>query len=306
MNYKFFKKSPLVFIILLNYNGESDTLECLESLRLSDYSNYKIILVDNGSDDADAFLEKIRKDFSNVKTIALETNTGFSGGNNAGIRYALKESADYVCLLNNDTTVAPDFLSRLVEAGESDKAIGIVGAKIYFSGSNRIWYNGATFSWFGGGNHRDEHTGDKIRPTDYVTGCVLLIKAGVVNHIGLLYEPFFLYYEDVDWSLRVRKAGYKLAIANASHVWHKVSQTTKKLGNPRIQYYHYRNALLLSQRNAPRLLLSGIYIWSFFQYIKQCVYLCLPSKRPVARAIMKGIRDFYAGTFGIYHDYHRH
>ncbi len=297
---------PRVFIILLNYNGQNDTCECLASLKKITYSNYRIILVDNGSKDGGKFLGWVGKKFPEVITIARETNTGFSGGNNVAIRYAIAHSADYILLLNNDTIVALDFLTHLINAAESSKDIGVVGAKIYFAGTKKIWYNGGIFSWFGGGKHVDYNKLDNypseesVKETDYVTGCTLLIKREVIEKIGLLEEAFFLYYEDVDFSLRARKAGYRLVVAQGSHVWHKISQTTKKLGNPVIQYYHYRNAFLLSRRNAPRILLAGIYLWSALQYIKQLILLLSPSKHANARAIMRGIQDFHKGNFGIY------
>ncbi len=297
---------PRIFVILLNYNGEKDTLECLASLGKITYKNYAIIVVDNGSRNGREFLKRVNKKFPEVITIPLAINTGFSGGNNMGIRYALAHSADYILLLNNDTTVATDFLTHLINATELDKRIGIVGAKIYFSGTKKIWYNGGIFSWFGGGKHidynkLDNHPNEEsIKKTDYVTGCTLLIKREVIEKIGLLEEAFFLYYEDVDLCLRARKAGYRLVVAQGSHVWHKISQTTKKLGEPCIQYYHFRNALLLSKRNAPRLFSIGIYFWSLCIYIKQLFLSMLPSKRANARAIMRGIQDFYKGNFGIY------
>src|SRR3989344_1922471 len=139
-------------IVIVNYNSADDTLECLDSLSKIDYPDYEIILADNASSDASFVLNKIHKNFPAVKILALPRNLGFAGSNNAGIKAAFDGGAHCVLLLNNDTTVAPDFLSQMVKAAESGKKIGIVGAqKYYFAEKNRIWYNGGGFSWINGG-----------------------------------------------------------------------------------------------------------------------------------------------------------
>ncbi|MEK7123621.1 MAG: glycosyltransferase family 2 protein, partial [Patescibacteria group bacterium] len=137
--------------------------------------------------------------------------------------------------------------------------------------------------------------------TGYMTGCAFLIKAKVIREIGLLCEDFFLYYEDTDWSLRAKKAGYKIMYVPAAKIYHKVSRTASVLGNPTIHYYHIRNALLLSKRQAPKIILAGIYIWSVSHYLKQIIKLAiLPSKREISKMIMRGIEDFWKGKFGKY------
>src|SRR3989338_7463326 len=139
-------------IVIVNHNGADDTLECLDSLSKIDYPDYEIILADNASSDASFVLNKIHKNFPAVKILALPSNLGFACSNNAGIKAALDGGARCVLLLNNDTTVAPDFLNQMVKAAESDKKIGVVGAKIYyFAEKTRIWYNGGVFSWINGG-----------------------------------------------------------------------------------------------------------------------------------------------------------
>src|SRR3972149_2630540 len=138
-------------IIIVNHNGTEDTIECLDSLKKIDCADYEIILADNASSDASFFLNGIHKNFPAVKILALPRNLGFAGGNNAGIKTALDGVARYVILLINDTIVAPDFLSQMIKAAESDKSIGIVGAKIYyFAEKNRVWYNGGVYSRTGG------------------------------------------------------------------------------------------------------------------------------------------------------------
>ena len=295
-------------IVIVNHNGADDTLECLDSLSKIDYPDYEIILADNASSDASFILNKIHKNFPAVKILALPRNLGFAGGNNAGIKAALDGGARCVLLLNNDTTVASDFLNQMVKAAESDKKIGVVGAKIYyFAEKTRIWYNGGVFSWINGGCHIqdgaiDENPDDKeIINTEYATGCALLIKREVIEKIGLLCEDFFMYYEDIEWCLRGGEAGYKTVVAPAAHIWHKVSRSASKMGVPVIHYYNIRNALLLTKMHASAPAKMLTYLWSAYHCVKQIAKLIMFRDRDskhIARAIMRGISDFYRGKYG--------
>jgi len=298
--------SPKVAVIVLNYNGTADTLECLRSLTRCTYDNVLIIVVDNASADADALAYAVRNEFPKIHFLPRTENTGFSGGNNAGIRYALEHGSDYVVLLNNDTTVDPDFITRMIAAAHSDEHIGIVGAKIYFyTEPDRIWFNGADFSWRDGGKHFQYGEQDAapheqtVIPTPFVTGCAMLITKTVIEKIGLLEKAFFMYYEDIDYCLRAQRAGFALRIAQGAHVWHKVSRSSAGMGAPRVQYYHVRNALLLTSRNASVFVKIGVYAWSVLHYIKQIVKrMIMPKTRDISIMIMRGIADFYREKFG--------
>lgn len=310
--------NPSVAIILVNFNNETDTIACVNSLEKITYPNCKIFIVDNGSDEKS--VSKLRPlAGGDIELIETGKNLGFSGGNNVAVKKALDAGFDYILLLNNDTEVEPDFLDKLAAAAESGEKIGVVGPKIYFySDPKRIWFGGGKFSWFGGGRHLRYNEIDSAsqssplnanryplnaspEETGYMTGCAFLIKTKVIKEIGLLCEDFFLYYEDTDWSLRVKKAGYKIIYVPAAKIYHKVSRTASALGNPTIHYYHIRNALLLSQRQAPKIILVGIYVWSGLHYLKQIVKLAiLPPKRDISKMIMRGIEDFWRGKFGKY------
>ncbi len=293
---------------MVNWNGDEDTIECIKSVSKITYKNYKLFISDNNSEKRS--VEALRPFcVGDVSLIENKENLGFSGGNNIGIEKALKEGFDYILLLNNDTTVEPDFLNELIKTAESDEKIGAVGCKIYFyfePDRNKIWYGGGKFSWFFGGKHMQyEHldtdypNDTKPREVEYITGCVFLVKSDVVREVGGLEDAFFMYYEDVDWSIRIQKAGYKTTYTPSAKVYHKVSRSISKIGNPKIHYYHIRNALFLSRRQAPKLILAGIYIWSVLHYLKQILKLfIMPSKRESSKMIMKGIEDFYKGNFG--------
>jgi GT2 family glycosyltransferase len=223
--------SPLVYIIVLTWNGKVDTLECLKSLALLTYSNFKTVVVDNASDDGTS--EAVRQLYSSVHVIQNNHNLRFAGGNNIGIEFALENNADYILLLNNDTVADKNFLSYLIESIEKDKTIGMAGPKIYFhSDPKRIWYAGGKINWWSGSvshlgvREIDNGKFEKLRYTDYVTGCALLVKREVVEKIGMLDESYFIYGEDADWSLRTVLAGYKLLFVPQAVLWHKVSVST--------------------------------------------------------------------------------
>ena len=219
---------PLVFIILVNWNGKKVTLECLESLAKISYRNSRIVVVDNAS--SDGSVGAIQEQHPEVILLEQQRNLRFAGGNNAGMRYALDHGADQVCLLNNDTTVDSEFLTHLVSRIQSDKKIGITTPKIYYHDEpNRIWFAGASISmWTGTMKHigiREEDHGqyDESKEIDYATGCCILTRREVIEKVGGLDESFFMYTEDADWCMRVRRAGYSVVYEPRAKVWHKLS-----------------------------------------------------------------------------------
>jgi len=295
-------KNPKVFIIVLHFGEPKNTEECLKSLENLEYDNFETIVIDNTKD-----------------------NRGFAGGNNIGIKQALEKGTDYVLLLNNDTIVKPGFLKKLVEAGEKDDKIGILGPVIKEYGSDKIHFVGGKINWlFTKGihilSHPDVMSGNQpfqpssaspsetgratINEVDYITGACLLIKREVIEKIGLMPEDYFFYCEDVDWCLKARKAGYKCIIVPTAKIWHKVSSSAKAESFSYI-YYHVRNGLLLAKKNAPFFIKILAYLNSFLVYGKQIIKLIiLPSKNKWSKAIMLGIEDFYKRKFGKYENWH--
>jgi hypothetical protein len=221
---------PLVYIILVNWNGKKDTLECLSSLRKVEYDNTRIVVVDNAS--TDGSVDAIRSEFSSVEILTNTVNLRFAGGNNAGIRHALEHGAHYVLLLNNDTIVDTMFLDELIRTAERDSGVGMVGAKVlYYSYPQRIWFAGGKIHWWSawvahdGIREEDRGQHDTERDVDYITGCCLLARRSVIEQIGMLDEHFFMYGEDVDWGLRAQRAGYRLRVQPKAKIWHKVSSS---------------------------------------------------------------------------------
>jgi GT2 family glycosyltransferase len=246
---------PHVTIIMLTWKSYEVTRDCLLSLRSLDYRNFEVLLVDNASGDGSP--EKLAAEFPEVKLIRNAENLGFPGGNNVGIREALKESTRYLLLLNNDTIVAPDFLSQMVRVAETDPSIGVVNPKIYFfEPSDRLWCAGGCYTpWWSlsrarGVHERDVGKYDRTEEISFATGCAFLIKTEVVRRIGLLDETFFLGFEDLDWSLRVAQAGYKIYYVPTSVIWHKDSYDTKKNhGKPVKDFYSTRNRILFARKH---------------------------------------------------------
>lgn len=305
---------PRVLIIVLNWKGWRDTLECIDSLAKIKYPNYEALIIDNGSGDESVPCIKKHladKNLPNFKFILFDQNFGFAGGNNKGIGQALKNGAEYVLLLNNDTTVDPLFLEKLVEAGEKNNSIGIIGSKIYFyTEPDRIWFAGGKINWLKTtGSHlklnEKENTDnknsaktEKILPMDYITGCAMLIKKEVIEEIGVLSEDYFLYYEDTDYCLRAKKAGWQCVLAPESRIWHKISRSTKEF-SPSYLYYHTRNGLMMAKKTIYATMLPAVYIFSFYLAIKQVVkYIFTPSKREWAKMVLMGILDFYKNKTG--------
>lgn len=292
-----------VYIIVLNWNGKEDTLDCLESLSATDYDNYIAVVVDNGSNDGS--VDAVREKFGEVKILETGKNLGFAGGNNFGIAYAVEQGADYVFLLNNDTTVHPAYLKELVAAAETDPLIGAAGSKIYYySEPERIWFAGGKINWL---KNKGEHIGldeidagqyDQKREVGYLTGCALLVKREVIEKIGVLEDDYFLYYEDADYSLRIQNAGYKTVYVSESKIYHKVSRSTKP-GSSSYIYYHVRNGLVNARRNGSLFVKVSIYFYALFLFFKQIIkILFLPEKRDWAYAVLRGEKDFLLGKMG--------
>jgi len=217
----------LVAIVLLNWNGWRDTLECLASLQRLDYPNSRVVVVDNGS--ADDSVARIRKEFLEVEIMERGETLGYAKGNNAGIREALERGAEYVWLLNNDTIVAPNALRAMVQKFETHPKVGAVGSAIYYTGEPerlQAWGGGYVNFWLGRSRHYLSPIPDE--KIEFLTGASLMLRRGALESVGLFDEAFFLYWEDADYCFRLRQSAWKLAVAAESKVWHKESASVGK------------------------------------------------------------------------------
>jgi GT2 family glycosyltransferase len=229
---------PPVTCIILNWNGWQDTIECLEAVKQCTYTNLTIVVVDNGStNDSVARIKSSRPD---IHLLESGKNLGFAGGNNIGIRHAIAQGAEYVWLLNNDTRPAPDALSALVDKAATDDHIGAVSSVCYFTNEPskvEAWGGARVNLWIGYGRN-------SIRPRedawfDSLNGTSILVSTAAFKNAGLLDEGFFLYWEDTEFCLRLRKRGWRIAVAPDSRIAHKVHGST---AGDRVQLDRFQTA----------------------------------------------------------------
>lgn len=296
--------SSKVEIIVLQYNNSYDTLKCLESLNRLNYHDFSVIVVDNNSqsEHSERVKNKIAELGSKFYFLQSETNLGYSGGNNLGIKYALENGADYVLILNNDTVLSSDVLSRLIKrAGEND-FIGVLTPAL--DEGDRVAYGGK-IKWLASElshNYQFDkpEIGADIWGTNiYIPGAALLVKHKVFEKIGFLDERYFLYFEDADFSVRAANAGFKLIICPEISIKHNVSSTTKDLGSPLLLRYHFRNAHLFNFLHGPFWIKILLPFWSLWIIMKQVIKIIfMPSRRSASKAILTGVIDFYRRKFG--------
>jgi hypothetical protein len=297
-----------VDIIVLTWNERELTLSCLESLRHIEGSktDVRTVVVDNGSTDNTP--QAVRDRFSHVVVLETGENLGYAGGNNVGICYALKRGADAVCILNNDVEVAPDFLVPLIEA-VGDERGGVATPLIAeMKDKQRTWALGAKVDWQRG-TVRRLHAGEPVAAlvdfapfdVDVAPGAAMLVRREVFERVGLLDEDFYLYYEEGDWSLRVRASGYWIKAVPASLVYHHVSAA---LGtrSPIIDYYMLRNQLRFVYRHWPGLnrwrVLGSVMARNLLTIV---VYTVKPRggvRRPHRDARLLALRDALMGRWG--------
>jgi GT2 family glycosyltransferase len=293
--------SPKISIIIVHLDNQLALVECLKSCQKILYPNYEIIIVKNGSK-SQLSLTALQGFAERVSMIINSTeNVGYARGNNLGIRKALTYNANYILLLNDDTIVSPNFLDILVEEGEKSSNIGMLGPTIYYAGeTNRIWFSGAYFNrqtcmiLTPGSNQFDKGRNGKPFDSDYITGCAVLVKRQVIEKIGMLDKRFFLYWEDVDWGLRAKKAGFANWVIPNAHIWHKVSVSTGGMESPLRAYHKTRSHLAMAKLHAPWAL-NRLH-WGFSRDVAWLLFKSTDLERvKKARAYISAIKDYHLG-----------
>ena len=268
-------------IITVNFNGLKDTCALIESIPFNE--NMEVIIVDNASKEDEASI--IQKYYPQVKTIRSDKNLGFAGGNNLGIRAA---KGKFFFLINNDTIFKEFNVQALIDRLESSLNIGLVSPKIRFAwDSNPIQYAGYTpLSKITVRNHaigygeEDKGQYDTPHPTPYAHGAAMLFKREAIEKVGLMPESFFLYYEEIDWSMMFTRAGYEIWYEPACTIFHKESQSTGQ-SSPLRTYYITRNRLLLVKRNW-----QGANKW-----LAYCYLICIVAPRDLIKYLINGRPD---------------
>lgn len=295
---------PSVAVIVLNWNGRTETLACLESLSRSDWPSLTTIVVDNGS--SEDLEPHLSRRFSDVVLVRNGTNLGFAGGMNRGIRTAVELSADYVLLLNNDVEVAPDTVAALVAAAAEHPDAGIVSPLELFRDRRDVISSlglrcNLNRGWQGPPLGRGEHDDGRFEGTievDSSAGTAMLVPMAAVRSVGALDEDLFLYIEDVDFSLRMRAAGYRIYTALEARIWHGGATSSGGEDSPAVKYYHVRNVLTVSARHAPLRGARGVVrelevvILNFLHALRN------PQRSAGIRAVFDGWRDYRRGRLG--------
>ena len=288
-----------VAIIIVNWNGYDLTKTCLVSLREIHYPNFQTVLIDNGSLDQSG--DKLKSEFPEIELIACSENLGFTGGNNLGIKWALENYHDYVLLLNNDTVVEPDFLQPLVSFLERNHDYGAAQPKIMFEKErNKIWNAGGGYfkwlvmSWSVGIGKEDHGQFDEEKDTPWITGCAMMVRSDVIKEAGMLDNRFFAYYEDVEWSLRIQKSGYRLRYLPKSKIYHVAGGSSKKIKTkegivpPIIHFYRTRNHLFLIRKHANPLSFVLSLVYQTAKNAAFIIYLAFIGRFQKVKAILKG------------------
>lgn len=234
--------TPLLYVIILNWNRADETIACLNAVIRSDYPNFRVVVVDNGSTDNSVM--RIQEAFPDIKLLRNKANLGYAEGNNVGIRYALENGAEYLLLLNDDARVEKDTLSHLVAAA-ADPTVAAVGGKIrVFENPERLWAAGECFPREQG-FPLDDGQFDAPSEVDYAVGCCILMCQVALRDVGLLDPAFFAVHEEREWCYRARAAGYHILYAPEAVVRHKATSSFTSNWSPVYHYLFTRNQLRL-------------------------------------------------------------
>ena len=288
-----------VAVIIVNWKKYDITSSCIESILNSTNSNFKIILVDNESDNKKVKNFKYRDE---IKIIQNKKNEGFSKANNIGIDYALKNNYDYTILINNDTIVEKNLIEVLLKTAQA-KNFSVVQPLILKYSGKEIWNAGGRINYFFGNFITRKKVGNSLNSshelTEWLTGCCCLFKTKIFKEIGKLDESFFAYYEDVDFSLRLKKHGYKIGFTSKTHVYHyesfsSISNNSKggKL-SPYIHYLNIRNHILILKKHSDLFNSFGTRLYQIFKIISYSIYFIFRLRFTKLNMVYKGLLDSY-------------
>jgi GT2 family glycosyltransferase len=311
---------PKVYIVIVNWNGERDTIACLESLKHVRYEEAHVVISDNGSKPASlsALRSWINENLHAMPNNGIQScvilengqNLGFTGANTTGIHHSMGNGADYVLFLNNDTTVTPEFLTIMIQLAESDGTFGITGCKIFTdeknvaTGRHKIWSLGG-YSWKRGipiNMGSGAFDSDKLCGTienELINGCCMLIKRAVIEDIGVQDDALFFGMDDAEFSLRARRKGWKNVIALDAQIYHLGSHSVSA-GSPLQAYYLFRNMPFFRLRYFPwyRNLVFFCNYTIRFVLIGGMGRILLGRGNKVNRGMWLGMHDFMTGRMG--------
>ena len=260
-------------IIIVNWKQYELTTKCLFSVYKSKFKDFEIVLVDNESNTEK--LKNLIKNFKKIKIFQNDTNLGFGAANNQGINYAIQNNFKYVMLLNNDTEVDENFIDPLINKINKNNLIGAVQPLIM--------------------NYNNKNSNENLK-LDWITGCCMLLKTDLIKKVGLIDENFFAYYEDVDWSLRIKDLGYSLNLVKTSLVYHYGSKSSENSSfegslSPKVHYLNFKNHLYLLRKHNDKFNSTGFIIYQLIKLFFYSIYFILRFRFNKLRIIYKGLND---------------
>ena len=288
-----------IAIIIINWKKYDFTLKCIKSVLNSSFKNFKIILIDNESQ------KDLSREFGKNKKIHIiknEKNEGFARANNLGIKYSLKNGFDYILLLNNDTVIKNNLVYSLIKQSNTLSQKIIQPLILNYDGT-KIWNAGGTINNFFG-TFQTNKKGESFKNfksnmdyTNWFTGCCVLIKTEVFNEIGYFDERFFAYYEDVDFSIRLKKMGYSIALMTDSYLQHYESASSKSInkseGNlsPYVHYLNIRNHILLLKKHSKSFNLIGVTLYQLIKISSYLIYFLIRFRFNKFKMVLNGFID---------------
>lgn len=285
-----------VLAVTLNWRQAAMTLKCVRALEaMTTAAALDILVIDNGSGDGSA--ETLRRDLpSGVELLALPENLGFGRGNNVGLRRALDGGYDYALLINNDAFAARDMLDRLLAA--ADPTVALISPKIYYEARpDTLWFAGGrrrrrTLDIAGTGRgEKDGPDWGTDRDVDYLLGTCLLVNLAAIAAVGLFDERYFMYFEDLDWSLRLQQAGYRLRLAADAHLYHRVAASSGGLESPIRRYHLARSGAIFWRTHQRAGSPPAIFVFRAGSALKMLSRLIITGQFAVAAAYGRGLRD---------------
>jgi GT2 family glycosyltransferase len=283
-----------VAIILVNWRQYDLTKSCIFSINKSNFKNFKIILIDNESNSTQ--LNILKELFVNIIIFSNKNNLGFGQANNQAINYALKNDFEYVMLLNNDTEVDQNFISPLINSIDKSNSIGGVQPLIMsYENRERVWSAGGLLNKFFGYTITIKSLGKSIN-LDWITGCCMLLKTDIIKKTKLLDENFFAYYEDVDWSLRIKDLGYSLELVETSLIYHHGSMSSKNSTREGklsafVHYLNFKNHIYFLRKHSKKFNFFGVVLYQLMKLISYSIYFIFRFRFNKLKMIYKGLID---------------
>ena len=296
---------PLIHTIILNTNRRDDTLACVASLAASDYpaERHQITVLDNASTDGSVMA--LREQFPQVRIVELTENLGYAGNNNVGIELAVSAMADWIFVLNEDTTVDSNCLSEMMAVAQTDPTIGVLGPMVYHYDEPTIIQSAGGYldrfweSYHIAENEPDEGQFTELHTVDWISGCAIMMRREVVEQVGALDGRFFYYWEETEWCIRAARAGWQIIHVPQAKLWHKGVQRNYQ-PKPSVTYYRTRNQLLTLARHRAPLLAWTVTLAQIGRTLTSwTVKPRWRHMRPHRDAMWQGVVDFARRRYGM-------